>query len=151
MENTRFFAVYPVWPLSSRFRFALRATLPTERAPFVALRHFPRFIGEIYPEGESKSIRIRVNITLPSKISLPQAISLRNAKFHLSSGKYRCRNAGRRGVVPYGWTLTCRKVISNHSLLPQYFCTPCVSNFWGALQTILAFPSGESGFYEQSE
>ena len=30
------------------------ATLPTERAPFVALRHFPRFIGEIYPKGESK-------------------------------------------------------------------------------------------------
>ena len=32
-----------------------QATLPTERAPFVALRHFPRFIGEIYPIGESKS------------------------------------------------------------------------------------------------
>ena len=29
-------------------------TLPTERAPFVASRHFPRFIGEIYPKGESK-------------------------------------------------------------------------------------------------
>ena len=31
-----------------------QATLPTERAPFVALRHFPRFIGEIHPIGESK-------------------------------------------------------------------------------------------------
>ena len=31
-----------------------QATLPTERAPFVALRHFPRFIGEICPKGESK-------------------------------------------------------------------------------------------------
>ena len=87
------------YPLSSKFRIRSILPLPTS---FVALRHFPRFIGEIYPEGESKSIRIRVNITLPSKISLPQAISLRNAKFHLSSGKYRCCNAGRRGVVPYG-------------------------------------------------
>ena len=32
-----------------------QATLPTERAPFVASRHFPRFIGEIYPKGESKN------------------------------------------------------------------------------------------------
>ena len=91
--------ISPIVKISLNLDFA---TLPTERAPFVALRHFPRFIGEIYPEGESKSIRIRVNITLPSKISLPQAISLCNAKFHLPSGKYRCRNVGRRGVVPYG-------------------------------------------------
>ena len=40
----------------SRLLLALlvKSTLPTERAPFVALRHFPRFIGEIYPKGESK-------------------------------------------------------------------------------------------------
>ena len=37
-----------------RFIDDYAATLPTERAPFVALRHFPRFIGEIYPKGESK-------------------------------------------------------------------------------------------------
>ena len=30
------------------------ATLSAERAPFVAPRHFPRFIGEIYPEGGSE-------------------------------------------------------------------------------------------------
>ena len=41
-------------PLSSRQVINCRATLPTERAPFVALRHFPRFIGEIHPIGESK-------------------------------------------------------------------------------------------------
>ena len=40
-----------------------QATLPTERAPFVALRHFPRFIGEIYPEGESEFSNI-----LPCKV-----------------------------------------------------------------------------------
>ena len=40
----------------SRLLLALlvKSTLPTERAPFVALRHFPRFIGEIYPKGEGK-------------------------------------------------------------------------------------------------
>ena len=32
------------------------ATLPTEIASFVALRHFPRFIGEIYPRGESENL-----------------------------------------------------------------------------------------------
>ena len=35
----------------SRLLLALlvKSTLPTERAPFVALRHFPRFIGDICP------------------------------------------------------------------------------------------------------
>ena len=40
----------------SRLLLALlvKSTLPTERAPFVALRHFPRFIGEIHPKGKAR-------------------------------------------------------------------------------------------------
>ena len=44
--------ISPIVKISLNLDFA---TLPTERAPFVALRHFPRFIGEIYPEGGSET------------------------------------------------------------------------------------------------
>ena len=51
-HQTSFSLITSIGLTSISFR---QTTLPTERAPFVASRHFPRFIGEIHPKGESKS------------------------------------------------------------------------------------------------
>ena len=51
-HQTSFTLITSIGLTSISFR---QTTLPTERAPFVASRHFPRFIGEIHPKGESKS------------------------------------------------------------------------------------------------
>ena len=57
----------PIVKISLTLHFA---TLSAERAPFVAPRHFPRFIGEIYPEGGSENLASPKTTTLKSMATL---------------------------------------------------------------------------------